>query len=278
MTQFQFHIEYRTPNSQALTTTHDLAQLIVVVDGEGMHRTAYGDHLLRAGNLFVVSGKQNHTLDDQNGLYYYNVMYDPAQFLKPTTDTTRLPGYHALFQIEPLYRLTEDLDYYLHLDVETLGHVTGLITEIYDEYLRQAAGFQTIIMAYFMQLVVYLSRQYNAENAPDTLWRLARVLAHVEVSYAGSITLEDLAEIADMSINHFLRTFKRMFGVSPIDYVIRQRLLKACQLMQQTDAPINQIAAQVGFADSNYFSRQFRKVMGKSPRDLRKELQAVALI
>jgi len=81
-----------------------------------------------------------------------------------------------------------------------------------------------------------------------------------------------------MSINHFLRTFKRTFGLSPIDYVIRQRLLKACQLMQHSNAPIHQIAAQVGFADGNYFSRQFRKVMGKTPRDLRKELQAVALI
>jgi len=274
MTQFHFDVQHQVAADETLAAT-DLSQLIVVTGGEGQHHTDYGTYPLHTGHVFVVSGDQTHSITDCET---YVVRYDPVQFLKPTTDTTCLPGYHALFHIEPQYRLNEDLDYYLHLDLEMLNQVTDLIGLMHDEYLRQTPGFQTIIMAYFMQLVVYLSRQYNAENAPETLWRLARVLAHIEVNYGGSITLEDLAELADMSINHFLRTFKRTFGLSPIDYVIRQRLLKACQLMQHSNAPIHQIAAQVGFADGNYFSRQFRKVMGKTPRDLRKELQAVALI
>jgi AraC-like DNA-binding protein len=47
--------------------------------------------------------------------------------------------------------------------------------------------------------------------------------------------------------------------------------------MQETDMAINRIAMQVGFSDGNYFARQFRKVMGRTPREFRREIQSVVV-
>ena len=153
MTHFRFHIEHCVPDNADLSS-HDLSELIVVVEGCGLHLTEFGERKLEAGDVFVINNAQEHAIHDKDGLRYYHVLYDPNQFLKPTPDTTRLPGYHALFHIEPLFRSTEALDTSLRLRRDALDHVVAVIAQMQDEYLRQTPGFQTIIMAYFLQLVV----------------------------------------------------------------------------------------------------------------------------
>jgi AraC-like DNA-binding protein len=73
-----------------------------------------------------------------------------------------------------------------------------------------------------------------------------------------------------MSKNHFLRVFKQCYKTSPTDYLIRLRLSKALELMAESDRTVSEIAYEVGFSDSNYFTRQFRRVYGQPPTAFRK--------
>ena len=84
-----------------------------------------------------------------------------------------------------------------------------------------------------------------------------------------TLELAELAARANLSKNQFLRVFKKAFGTTPIDYLIKRRIHKAQRLLEDTSLPISQIAFDTGFADSNYFSRRFRQVVGQSPRDYR---------
>jgi AraC-like DNA-binding protein len=276
MTVFRFHIQNVTPTNNDLIS-HDLTELILIDKGEGWHQTELVERPIRAGNVFVVNGNIAHRLVDGGGLCGYTVMFDPARFVELKHDLTSLPGYHALFTIEPLTLQNGEIIPPLLLPESTLRTATNIVNEMQDEYKRQTPGFQTIITAYFLQLSVYLSRQYIHSETTDQIWRLARVMEHIEMHYRENITLEELASIANMSINHFMRIFKKLFMLSPIEYVIHLRLRKACELMQETDMAINRIATQVGFSDGNYFARQFRKVMGRTPREFRREIQSVVL-
>ena len=58
-----------------------------------------------------------------------------------------------------------------------------------------------------------------------------------------------------------------------MDYVIRLRMLHACELLRETSAAIGEIADQVGFQDSNYFARQFKQVIGTTPTQYRRRMQ-----
>jgi AraC-like DNA-binding protein len=84
------------------------------------------------------------------------------------------------------------------------------------------------------------------------------------------IELSRLAHAANFSVTHFSRIFKEKTGYSPIDYFIHLKIQRACQYLTTTEQPIKQIASFVGYEDSAYFSRVFRKVMGTTPEQYRK--------
>ena len=79
------------------------------------------------------------------------------------------------------------------------------------------------------------------------------------------IDLEHLASIAKMSVSLCARVFKQAFATSPLDYVNRLRMLRACEHMRETSSSIGAVAAAVGFKYSNCFTRQSKQVAGATP-------------
>lgn len=87
---------------------------------------------------------------------------------------------------------------------------------------------------------------------------------------AQSIRLEELAQLAGVSIPHYCTLFKRQTGFAPIDWLLRLRVQRACQLLDTTPDPIATIGARVGFPDPYYFTRCFRRIVGTPPREYRR--------
>jgi AraC family L-rhamnose operon transcriptional activator RhaR/AraC family L-rhamnose operon regulatory protein RhaS len=124
-----------------------------------------------------------------------------------------------------------------------------------------------------MQLVGYLSRCYSRSKSPDSraLLRIAEAIAHLETHYQEPIDLDDLARISHASRRSFIRAFRAAMGNSPIAYLIQLRINRAADLLRRSDQSITEVAFHVGFDDSNYFTRQFHKVIGVSPRAYRRQ-------
>ena len=119
---------------------------------------------------------------------------------------------------------------------------------------------------------MFLSRQYA--KAPKTeqcqaILRIAEVIGTLEKEYARPWKLSGLAGLARMSEGSLHRVFKEATGQSPIDYLIQLRMHRAMELLGETTLPVTDIAFEVGFNDSNYFTRQFKKVVGMSPSKYR---------
>ena len=83
--------------------------------------------------------------------------------------------------------------------------------------------------------------------------------------------VQELADEAHMSRVHYTRRFKRAVGLSPNEFLVRQRVERSAILLKQTDWTLEQIADVIGYADQHYFSRQFRRTMGVSPGAYRKQ-------
>ncbi|MBF0197089.1 MAG: helix-turn-helix transcriptional regulator [Planctomycetes bacterium] len=101
--------------------------------------------------------------------------------------------------------------------------------------------------------------------------KVAQVIHYIEQHYSKTLNLQDLARIAKLSENRLIILFKEAMGKTPMDYIIDLRLRKAGELLRSSPSPITKIAFQVGYDDSNYFTRQFKKRIGLSPRDYRKK-------
>ncbi|SBW22949.1 Transcriptional activator [Candidatus Protofrankia californiensis] len=80
-----------------------------------------------------------------------------------------------------------------------------------------------------------------------------------------TISLDDLASAAGLSRFHFARRFRRTAGITPHEFVMRQRVERARTLLLRTNTPLVDIAALCGFADQSHFTREFRKRVGETP-------------
>jgi AraC-like DNA-binding protein len=106
----------------------------------------------------------------------------------------------------------------------------------------------------------------SAVPAGSTVKALQFLYAH----YARSrISLDDVASAAGLSPDHFGRVFLRDMAASPMKYLQSLRMAQGRKLLEGTDLRVNEVAREVGFADSLHFSRMFHKATGTSPREYR---------
>ena len=89
--------------------------------------------------------------------------------------------------------------------------------------------------------------------------RLEPVISYIKENYAYEITLGELAAILPMSEGQFSRVFKQTMKLSPIQYLMRYRILQSCKLLQDTEKKIGEIANLSGFNNISYFNRVLRK-------------------
>lgn len=95
--------------------------------------------------------------------------------------------------------------------------------------------------------------------------RLHYVLAYIQQHLTEKISVDTLSSKAYLSRNTFFRWFKEQFGITPVEYINRERIKHAKQLMSNGKDSISNIAMQCGFSDVNYFVRLFKKMEGITP-------------
>jgi AraC family transcriptional regulator len=108
--------------------------------------------------------------------------------------------------------------------------------------------------------------------------QIARVRAFIEDNLHTNIDGRDLSAVAQRSLAHFSRSFKQAFGEPPHAYVIKRRLERACHLMVTTNAPLSQIALNVGFSDQAHLCRLFQRAFGQRPSIWRRHHKILAAI
>lgn len=265
-------IHRREPQGPFGVHTHEFSEIVIVTGGRGIHVVGDEAWPMSAGDAFVLNVLEPHGYRDLDDLRLIMVMFDTTALNLRLFDLTSLSGYHALFTLEPAWRQRHQFRSRLHLNARDLDEVVALVDRLGREISSREAGYQFFAVSWFMQLIGHLSRCYERTKNPDSksLLRIAETIVHIERNYTQPLSLEELAEIAEMPKRSFLRDFKNAMGTSPISYLIQFRVRRAAELLRGTDQGVTQIAFEVGFEDSNYFARQFRKQHGISPREYRR--------
>ncbi len=106
-----------------------------------------------------------------------------------------------------------------------------------------------------------------AESVPP---RMLAVKQCLEQNFSKPLRLEELANLAHISVPHLCSEFKIHFRTSPIKYLINIRLNHALYLLQDRNLRISDIARRVGYDDIYHFSRLFKTHLGRSPQHMRK--------
>lgn len=109
----------------------------------------------------------------------------------------------------------------------------------------------------------------NGLRLPDEEW-IDQLTEWIDKNYSESLTLETLAEACHGSPYHLQRTFKRMKGMSPIEYIQQVRLAKAAHYLEMTNESVTNIGSAVGYPNTAYFVTLFKKRMKQTPAEYRK--------
>lgn len=110
-------------------------------------------------------------------------------------------------------------------------------------------------------------KNHLEENASSE--RLAPVVKYMKENFSYEITLAELADMIPMSEGQFCRVFKQHMKMSPMQYLLRYRILQSCRLLQETDKKIGEIANLTGFNNISYFNKVFLKTIGCTPKEYR---------
>jgi AraC-like DNA-binding protein len=102
--------------------------------------------------------------------------------------------------------------------------------------------------------------------------RFAFVVEFIKSHIHEDITIDKLSNLCYMSKSSFFRCFKREFGISPVDYIIQERIKAAKKLLKDVNVTINQACYSVGINNLSYFFKLFKRVEGVTPNEFRKTL------
>lgn len=275
-----FHLQLlgRFPQVPFPLHSHDFSELVIVTAGTGIHFSAESEYKLLPGDVFVIEAGFSHGYREPDNLCLYNLIFDQSLLKQTFLDIQEMPGFHAIFSIEPKYRSDHAFASRLRLDSQQMTKIISLI-EVLDKELHPRGeqilhrGNRALAMAYFIEIIVMLSRIYTETDLPDSrmIMRLADAFTYIEHNRSKSIALEELSSISGMSVSTLNRAFHKATGFSPIEYHIRLKVEKACHLLRTTHFSMGEISELTGFSDSNYFSRQFKNIMQCSPLAYKKQ-------
>ena len=151
--------------------------------------------------------------------------------------------------------------------LENLQALTGLEKNKTRFYIYEVLVRLTTMWLLFLKNVRLPSRRLADPVNP----RMAGFLKFFEEHYAEPLTLEALAQSANVSKSECLRCFRKSLHTTPFAYLMELRLAKAAARLKDSDAPIGAIAVDTGFQQVSYFGKCFRRKLGMSPRAYRQQ-------
>ena len=158
---------------------------------------------------------------------------------------------------------------------ETLAHLSFACAEMLS---ARTAGNAKRVAAFAHLLAIHIAEKYTniASQRPGyrglPIARLRKIEDYVRAHLAESISIDTLAELVELSPFHFSRMFKQATGMSPLQFVTRERIVRAQQLVRETSRSLIEIALEVGYTSPSHFAQVFRRVVGVAPTEFRSGL------
>lgn len=266
---FPFFIQFGGHQGSMYFHTHaDFSELVIVLEGRAVNVVGEEQFHVEKGDVFVMGRGSSHSYIKAKNFRICNIMFDFDALLKAGLDVKELEGFHALFLIDPLS--PDGFKSRLKLSSENFREIRKTITATLEEYESDSPAKFSMLFAYFVQIVVKLSRLYDTVPMQKETAGIAAAAAYMERHFGEKITAEKLTEISHYSQRHFIRLFSECYKTSPNKYLQNIRIKHACVLLAQTNKPITEIAASCGFNDSNFFTRTFKSLMAATPTEYRK--------
>lgn len=215
-----------------------------------------------AGNSTFIIDNESFTITPNSILFIPQKKYNNyfAEFNQPESFIDIFFFSNIPFNESPLL-----------FDTSANPKIEAYFKQILYVWTQKNSGFRSKCISLIWQILYELQRK---DYVPHSQYKkLEPAVIYLEKNFKNPhISVENLAKMCDISYCYFQQLFSKKYGVTPIKYIVSLKINYSCDLLNKTSYNISEIAELSGFSDVYFFSRQFKKYIGISPKEYRTRL------
>lgn len=256
------------------------AEFIIVNNGELTVYCEDNSYRVLAGQGLLININVEHRVSSSaiEDTAFYSVVFSPNYVIKLDNNNSLVQKYFTDI-MSSKKRPCRVLDETNLMDESVIDKINSVIVA----NTIKKPGYEILTKGYLCMLWVALLEMYgddvgfNGRNVPsqDEL-RAKSAVTYMQDNYADYITLEDIAAKIHVSRNECCRCFKRVIGMSPVDYLIKLRIYHSAKILMKAPlsvSSVSELAITVGFNNVSYFNRMFKRYMECTPSEYIKLLK-----
>lgn len=255
-------------NNQVDWHWHNEFEIVAVSEGEVICHVGQESFRLKDGEAVFINSKVLHQFTSDDYGVMPNIVFSPIFIAQEQT---------VIYEkfIAPIEKST--MEYLIfRKDNKWQSGVLELLNTLFqcmsaEEFnelqVRNLLSGAWLMITEHIQHSLEENKHRNDNNSSSN--RVKLMIQYIRAHYMEEISLEDIAVSANISKNTAMRYFGANIGISPVDYLIQYRIGISCKLLKETSDKISNIADCVGYENTSYFCRLFRKYVGVSPKKYR---------
>ena len=219
------------------------------------------------GDIVFVNRKELHSaFPTTSQSQLYAIVYNESFLIDGELD--RIKRHYLL----PLLNSDLKIPFFFETNEYQLKDLQNALEKLIEAFFKKRIGHEILVKAYLLEAIAHafqigevspvIDRQSN-KNAV-----IEPILHYISNHFDQTITVNQAADICNLSPNYFCHVFKKATGYTLKEYINRLRISEAERLLYSNQYSIQQIAYLVGFSNSTYFGRTFKKFKQKTPSDV----------
>lgn len=259
-------------SKSSATHSHDFLELAYVVKGQAMHRLNDEERIISQGDYFIIDYDSAHsykTIDDRE-LLIINCLF------KPEFIDTSLMKCRNFSEVVNNYMVKHNASTinispanYIFRDDE--DEIYKLISGMLEEFEKKPTGYYEMIRSKLIEIIILTMRKNTPpKEVSDQVCEY--MLEYSQRNISEKNILANISKQLNFSSSYLSRKFKDNMGITFSAYMQKKRIEYSCRMLAATKKTITEIAQLAGYSDIKFFNSVFKKNMGMTPREFRRNI------
>lgn len=247
---------------------HIFFELVYIVNGTATHHLGEEETKLNAGDFFIIDTGSAHCYRDTKDFEIVNCLFLPEYVDRALSSCTSLS---SLLSNQVLrFGVPMDIcaaDRIFHDDDGTIGKI---IKNMEDEFNEKQTGYIELLRCHLTQILVYAVRTSEEDEQSHTFHPATKsIVSYLKEHFAEPLSLENLSLSLNYTPQYLSNLFRKDTGMTIQLFLQRLRVEKACNLLDNQDLRLAEVARMVGYSDVKHFSMVFKSHKGVTPKEFR---------